>query len=57
MAKVKLLVSRAGPGFSQSPGDVVEVSDDEALRMAEAGQCEPIVKKETASKKRAQATR
>lgn len=40
--EVKLLVSRAGHKFSQSVGDVVEVSDDEALRLIEAGKAEFI---------------
>lgn len=42
MKMVKLLVSRAGVGFSQNRGDVVEVSDGEALRMVEAGQCDLV---------------
>lgn len=36
--KVKLLVSRAGVDSAHSPGDVIDVSDAEALRMVEAGQ-------------------
>lgn len=40
--KVELLVARAGLDFSQSAGDVVEVSDDEAKRMIEAGQAKPV---------------
>lgn len=34
--KVKLLVSRAGPGGAHAPGDVIEVSKAEAKRMMEA---------------------
>lgn len=51
--QVKLLTSRAGAGFSQAVGDVVTVSDAEALRMIDAGQAEPVSapKKETATKK------
>jgi hypothetical protein len=33
--KVKLLISRAGCGFSQGIGDIVDVGDDEALRLVE----------------------
>lgn len=52
--KVKLLVSRAGVGFSQNAGDIVEVSDGEASRMIEAGQAEPVRAQpvERATKKR-----
>ena len=39
--KVKLLIGRAGPGFSQAPGEVVEVGKAEALRMIERGSAEP----------------
>lgn len=55
--KVKLLVSRAGVGFSQSVGDEVDVSDAEGKRMIEAGQAVPVretqakAPKETATKK------
>ncbi len=34
--KVRLLISRAGAGFAQSAGEVIEVSDAEAKRMFEA---------------------
>ena len=40
--QVKLLVSRVGANFSQARGEVVEVSDAEAVRLIEAGQAEPI---------------
>jgi len=47
--KVKLLVSRAGTrdgeSFSESAGEVVEVPNDEAKRLLEAGQAEPVAKK------------
>lgn len=57
--KVKLLVSRAGSGFSQSPGDEVDVDDAEGSRMIAAGQAEQVgqqravkkTKPETATKK------
>lgn len=39
--KVKLLTSRAGAGFSQNRGDVIDVPNAEAIRMIEAGQAEP----------------
>jgi len=50
---IRLLVSRAGNGFAQNCGDVIEVSDAEAIRMIEAGQAVPAVevKQEFASKK------
>ncbi|UUP19511.1 hypothetical protein [Nitratireductor thuwali] len=34
--KVKLLISRAGAGFVQKVGDVVDVSDAEAKRLFES---------------------
>lgn len=40
--KIKLLTSRAGAGFSQNRGDVIDVPNDEAIRMIEAGQAEAI---------------
>ena len=40
--KIKMLVSRAGPLVSQNRGDVVEVTDAEAIRMIEAGQAEAV---------------
>ena len=40
--EIRLLVSRAGADFSQSAGDVVTVENDEAIRMIEAGQAEPL---------------
>lgn len=41
--QIKLLTSRAGVGFSQARGEIIEVSDDEAARMMEAGQAEAVV--------------
>lgn len=56
--KVKLLISRAGVSFVQARGDVIEVDDDEGLRMIQAGQAEPVDdKKETATKKQPAAKR
>lgn len=40
--KVKLLVARAAATGSENRGDVVDVSDAEAVRMIEAGQAEPV---------------
>lgn len=40
--RVKLLVSRATATEAQNRGDVIEVSDAEAVRMIEAGQAEPV---------------
>lgn len=51
--KVKLLVSRSGSDGAFAPGDEIDVSDAEAKRMIEAGQCEPVrgKKAETTAKK------
>lgn len=49
--KIKLLVSRAGIGFSQNAGEVVEVDEKEAARMIAKGQAEEIAKKETRPRK------
>ena len=40
--KIELLVSRASASGSQNRGDIVEVSDNEAARMIEAGQAKPV---------------
>ena len=40
--KVSLLVSRAGPPFSQKKGDVVDVSADEGKRLIAAGQAQAV---------------
>lgn len=42
MVAVRLLVGRAGHGFDQKPGDVVEVEQAEAVRMIERGQAAPV---------------
>jgi hypothetical protein len=39
--KVKILVSRQGPGVSDDPGDIRDVDEAEAKRMFEAGEAEP----------------
>lgn len=43
--KIKLLTSRAGAGWVQERGQVIEVDNKEAQRMIEAGQAEPVVKR------------
>lgn len=48
--KVKLLVSRAGPFFSQNAGEIIEVDDAEGKRLIASDQAEPV-QKETATKK------
>jgi hypothetical protein len=40
--KIKLLVSRATATGAENRGQVVEVSDAEAVRMIEAGQAEAV---------------
>ena len=45
--KLKLLISRAGADFSQSAGDVINVSDAEGKRMIEAAQAIPHVESKT----------
>ena len=40
--KVRLLVSRAGPGLTQTVGEEVEVTTKEAERMIAAGQAELV---------------
>ena len=40
--KVCLLVSRAGPTFSQKKGDVIDVSSDEGKRLIAAGQAQAV---------------
>lgn len=49
--KVKLLISRAGKGFSQTAGDVVDVNEREGAALIDAGKAEPVSFKETATKK------
>lgn len=43
LIKVEMLVSRGGPNVNDSPGDIVEVSKDEAVRMMKSDppQCKP----------------
>lgn len=41
--KVKLLMSRSGADGAQNAGDEIEVSNNEAKRMIEAGQAVPAV--------------
>lgn len=40
--KIKLLVSRAGTGFAQSVGEIIDVSADEGARMIQAEQAIPV---------------
>lgn len=49
--KLRLLVSRSGPTLTQDAGEVIDVDDDEARRMIEAGQAVPVKrgKRETAT--------
>lgn len=43
--KVRLLTNRAGVDFSQSIGQEIDVSDDEAQRLIASGQAEPVREK------------
>jgi hypothetical protein len=51
--KLKLLVSRGGPGVNDNAGDEIDVSDAEGARMIEAGHAVPVrgAKAETTTKK------
>lgn len=40
--QIKLLIARASAAGAQNRGDVIEVSNDEAARMIEAGQAAPV---------------
>jgi hypothetical protein len=40
--QVKLLVARATASSSENRGDIVEVSNSEAVRMIDAGQAEAV---------------
>lgn len=40
--QVKLLAARATATGAENRGDIVEVSENEAIRMIEAGQAEPV---------------
>jgi hypothetical protein len=42
MMKVELLVSRAGTNFTQSVGEVIEVSDDEGKRLLDSNQAKTV---------------
>ncbi len=42
MMKVKLLVSRAGVGFSQNAGDVIEVDPEEGKRLLDRQMAEAV---------------
>lgn len=58
--KVKLLISRADAVKAYGVGDVIDVSEDEARRLIEAGKAaaaEPKTKPETTRKKTAAETR
>ena len=49
--KVKLLVSRAGVGFTQNCGDVIDVDEDEANRLIDSNQAEPASARKGAGRK------
>lgn len=40
--KVKLTTSRAGRGFSQQAGEIIEVSEAEGASLLTSGQAEPV---------------
>lgn len=40
--KITLLVSRVSAAGAENRGEVIEVSEAEAIRMIEAGQAEPV---------------
>lgn len=40
--QIKLNISRSGPNFSQVAGQIVEVEDEEALRLIDRGYAEPV---------------
>lgn len=40
--KIRLLTARATATGSENRGDEIDVADDEAVRMIEAGQAEPV---------------
>lgn len=52
--KVKLTTDRAGWGWEQRAGDVVELPDAEAKRLVQAGQAEPVSGAENAMKPKSQ---
>lgn len=53
---VKLLMGRVGDRFAQSPGQVIDVPEDEARRLIERGIAEPL-DAETATAKPAKENR
>ena len=49
--KVELLVSRAGVGFTQNCGDIIDVGDDEAQRLIDSNQAKAVGGRKAASGK------
>ena len=49
--KVELLVSRAGVGFTQNCGDIIDVGDDEAQRLIDSNQAKAVGGRKSASGK------
>lgn len=49
--KVELLVSRAGVGFTQNCGDIIDVGDDEAQRLINSNQAKAVGGRKAASGK------
>ena len=49
--KVALLVSRAGVGFTQNCGDIIDVGDDEAQRLIDSNQAKAVGGRKAASGK------
>jgi len=47
--KVRLTTSRAGYGFEQSVGDVIELADVDASLLIARGQAEPVANGENAA--------
>jgi hypothetical protein len=52
--KIRILICQAGVGFVRNTGDIIDLKDDEATRLIEAGYAEPVkaakAKKEKATK-------
>ena len=48
---VELLVSRAGVGFTQNCGDIIDVGDDEAQRLIDSNQAKAVGGRKAASGK------
>ena len=55
MKSIKMLTSRAGPGYSVARGDVVERHDGEADRLVAAGHAELVDAPEPKPKQKASA--